>query len=176
MPVGAMPVSLVVKPETFVDIAIGMDQNSLSVGLIVLPHAFVSGRVGPNLYSTAMLLSIDALTRVGASIGVLGRSLIQLVIIRFDVSASSAILTSLAFGVRATNALLICLIAIFDLELLSLLIDVNLVLIVTLILFNSDLAFGVGARIRDAITCTVSHFISWSTIIFRSFFLQSGQM
>ena len=42
MPVGAMPVSLVVKPETFVDIAIGMDQYSLSVCLIVFPHALVA--------------------------------------------------------------------------------------------------------------------------------------
>ena len=106
----------------------------------------------------AILLPIQTFAIIGASVGMLSRSLIQLVI-RFNVSAG-AILTCRLISLGASYALHIpSLVAIFYFKLLPLFIDVYLVLIVTLILFDGDFTFGVGACIRYAIPSTISHFI-----------------
>ena len=87
------------------------------------------------------------------------RPLIQLVV-RFNVSASRGLPVLAALALRS-HALLFTLIAIFNFELLPLLIDVNLVVLAvgfTLFLLDSDFALGVRSLIGDAIPGAISHY------------------
>ena len=104
-----------------------------------------------------MLFSIEAFARIGASICMVDRPLIQLVV-WFDVSAARG-LPVLALALRS-HALLFTLIAIFNFELLPLLIDINLVILAvafTLFLLDSDFSLGVRSLIGDAIPGAISH-------------------
>ena len=90
----------------------------------------------------------------------LSRTLIQLVI-RFNVSAARAapilptggLVTLRAYTLLVASAL----VSILNLKLLPLLIDIDLVLIVTLVLLDGDFALGVGSSVRNAITSAISH-------------------
>ena len=88
------------------------------------------------------------------------RSLVQLVV-RFNVSAGRSLPVLARLALRS-HTLLFTLIAIFNFELLPLLIDVNLVILVvsfTLFLLDSDFALGVRSLIGDAIPSAISHFL-----------------
>ena len=105
-----------------------------------------------------MLFSIEAFARIGASICMVDRSLIQLVV-RFNVSAARGLPVLARLALRP-HALLFTLIAIFNFELLPLLININLVVLAvgfTLFLLDSDFAFGVRSLIGDAIPGAISH-------------------
>ena len=161
VPVRAVAVCLVVEPHTLINVAISVHQNALTVGLVVFPHALVAGGVGPDLHPAAMLLSVESLACVGASIGVLGRTLVQLVI-GFNVSAGASSILPTTCGLVALRAytLLVtaALVPILNLKLLPLLINVDLVLIVTLVvLLDGDFALGVGTGVRNAIPSAISH-------------------
>lgn len=58
--VGSMTVCFVVKPHSFVDITISVNQSAVAVSLIVFPHALVSRTVGPDLYAVTMLFAVAA--------------------------------------------------------------------------------------------------------------------
>lgn len=62
--VGALPVCFVVEPHAFVNVPVCMNQGPVAIRLIVLPHAFVPGAVGPDLDSMPVLFAVLALTRV----------------------------------------------------------------------------------------------------------------
>ena len=121
MSVGAMTVSLVVEPHSFIYVTISMDKGAHTISLVVLPHALVPRRVWPDLHTAAMFLSMLALASVSTSVGVLSRTLVEFVI-WLHVSTSLAILLSFVAGVHAPFVIL-------NFELLSLLVNVNLVVI-----------------------------------------------
>ena len=103
------------------------------------------------------------------------RPLIQLVV-RFNVSAGRGLPVLAALTLRS-HALLFTLIAIFNFELLPLLIDVNLVVLavcVALFLLDSDFALGVRSLVRDAIPGAISHYYSAYAYLKR--FLGEGQI
>ena len=158
MPVSSMAMGFVVEPHTLIDVAISVHQDTLSVGLIVLPHPLVARGVWPDLHTATMFLSIETLASISASIRMLCRSLIQL-IIGFNVSASAPILPPSCLIALRAHTLLVAptLISILYLKLLPLLIDIYLVLIVALVLFDGDFALGVGAGVRNAIASAISH-------------------
>ena len=138
-----------------------MHECTNAIGLIVLPHAVVLRGVWPDLYTTAMLFAIQAFACIGASICMVDRSLIQLVV-RFNVSAGRGLPVLALLVALRSHALLFALIAIFNFELLPLLIDVNLVVLavcVALFLLDSDFALGVRSLIGDAISGAISHFL-----------------
>ena len=137
-----------------------MHERTNTIGLIVLPHAVVLRGVWPDLHAAAMLFSIEAFACICASICMVDRSLVQLVV-RFNVSAGRSLPVLARLALRS-HALLFTLIAIFNFELLPLLIDVNLVILVvsfTLFLLDSDFALGVRSLIGDAIPGAISHFL-----------------
>ena len=138
-----------------------MDESADSIGLIVLPHAVVLRGIWPDLDTAAMLFSIESFACIGASICMVDRTLVQLVV-RFNVSAGRVLSELALLGALRSHALLFRLIAIFNFELLPLLIDVNLVVLVVgfaLFLLNCDLALGVRSLIGDAISGAISHFL-----------------
>ena len=135
-----------------------MNECTNTIGLIVLPHAVVLRGVWPDLHTAAMLFSIEAFACIGASICMVDRSLVQLVV-RFNVSAGRSLPVLARLALRS-HTLLFTLIAIFNFELLPLLIDVNLVILsvgFTLFLLDSDFALGVRSLIGDAIPGAISH-------------------
>ena len=152
-----------------------MNECTYSIGLVVLPHAVVLRGVWPDLYTAAMLFAIQAFACIGASICMVDRSLIQLVV-RFNVSAARCLPVLARLALRS-HALLFTLIAIFNFELLPLLIDVNLVVLavcVALFLLDSDFALGVRSLVGDAIPGAISHYYSAYAYLKR--FLGEGQV
>ena len=56
MSVDSKSVSLVILPVSLVDIAVCMDQTTLSIGLITLPEALINAAIWPDLLTLTVTL------------------------------------------------------------------------------------------------------------------------
>lgn len=65
MDVDSLPMGLVVLPLAFVDVPIGVDESTPTVGLVLHPVALVQGIVFPNLLSPTVPHSIFELANIG---------------------------------------------------------------------------------------------------------------
>ena len=68
MLIGAMAVSFVVQPLTFINVPVSMDQSSVTVRLVSLPLAIILGSVLPHLLPVAVFHSIEELSCVNGSV------------------------------------------------------------------------------------------------------------
>lgn len=68
MLVGATPVGFVIAPGSFVNVAIGVHENSVTIRLVVPPLAVVPAPVLPNLLTVAIFHSLAQFTSVNSTI------------------------------------------------------------------------------------------------------------
>ena len=68
MLVGAMTMSFVVQPLTFINVPVSMDQSSVAVRLVSLPLAIILGSVLPHLLPVAVFHSIEEFSCVYGSV------------------------------------------------------------------------------------------------------------
>jgi hypothetical protein len=54
MRVNSLTMSLVLSPNSIVNIAVGVDQSTVPVSLVIFPVALVHGAIGPDLHTAAL--------------------------------------------------------------------------------------------------------------------------
>jgi hypothetical protein len=81
--VHSFSMGLVVLPVSFVDICVGVDESSPSIGPVVEPIALVEGVVFPDLFAPAVAHAVAELSDVPDSVAHVDRSLGDKVVVFF---------------------------------------------------------------------------------------------